>query len=76
MVNPGNIMKLMSAKNQFEARHPKFSAFFQAIMTQGVDVGSVIEVSIQRPGEEPVMANMRVTQEDIDLVNELKTMGT
>ena len=75
MVNPANIMKLMNAKNQFDSRHPKFSAFFQMLMSEGIPADSVIEISVKRPGEDAVTANMRVTQEDLDLINEMKSMG-
>lgn len=75
MVNPGAIMKLMAAKNQFESAHPKFAAFFKQFLTQGVEVGSVIEITITKPDGTPVTANMRVQQSDLDLVQQLKELG-
>lgn len=75
MVNPAAIMKLMGAKNKFTQTHPKFAAFFQQVYAQGVEVGSVIEITITRPDGTPVTANMRVQQSDFDLLQELKDVA-
>lgn len=74
MVNPAAIMKLMGAKNQFEQTHPKFAAFFQTILTQGVEEGSVIEITVTKPDGTPVTANMRVQKSDLELVQQLKEL--
>ena len=74
MVNPASIMKLMSAKNKFEEAHPKFMAFLSLVFSRPVEEGTVFEVTITRPGEEPITANIRVQQSDIDLFNELKDL--
>ena len=75
MVNPAAIMKLMGAKNQFEQTHPKFAAFFQTIISQGVQEGSVIEITVTKPDGTPVTANMRVQQSDLELVQQLKKLA-
>jgi hypothetical protein len=66
------VMKLMAAKNQFEQTHPKFAAFFGTILKQGVEEGSVIEITVTRPDGTPVTANMKVQQSDIELIRQLK----
>jgi len=63
-MNPSAILKLMSAKASFTKNHPKFSAFC-----------TIIEISLQRPGEEPMMANIKVQQEDLDLLESLKGLS-
>lgn len=75
MVNPAAIMKLMGAKNQFEKTHPKFAAFFQSVLTQGVEEGSVIEITVTKPDGTPTTANMRVQRSDIELVQGLKDLA-
>jgi hypothetical protein len=69
------VMKLMAAKNQFEQTHPKFAAFFGTILKQGVEEGSVIEITVTRPDGTPVTANMKVQQSDIELIRQLKEMA-
>ena len=61
-MNPSAILKLMSAKTAFTKNHPKFSAFCKAAFSR-------------RPGEEPMMANIKVQQEDLDLLESLKGLS-
>lgn len=74
MANPASIMKLMQARSTFTANHPKFAAFLERMITGGVTEGTVIEITVQKPGEAPVTANMRVQQSDLDLLNSLKEL--
>ena len=53
MINPGMMMKLMNAKNTFESNHPKFAAFVSRFFMGGaITEGTIIEITITRPGEE------------------------
>ena len=74
-MNPASIMKLMSAKNQFTSNHPKFAAFLKTMLSRGISAGTVIELTVTRPGEEPVTTNIRVQQADLDLLQELKELS-
>ena len=40
----------------------------------GMSEGTIIEISVTRPGEETVTTNMKVLQSDIDMFNSLKDM--
>ena len=73
-MNPSAILKLMSAKAAF-TNHPKFSAFCKAALSRPIEPGTIIEISLQRPGEEPMMANIKVQQEDLDLLESLKGLS-
>lgn len=74
-MNPAILMKMMSAKNKFEKNHPKFVAFLSAMFKNGIEEGTIIEITVQKPGQEAVTSNLRVMQDDLDLFNELKEMG-
>ena len=74
-MNPSAILKLMSAKAVFTTNHPKFSAFCKAALSRPIEPGTIIEISLQRPGEEPMMANIKVQQEDLDLLESLKGLS-
>ena len=65
-MNPSAILKLMSAKAAFTKNHPKFSAFCKAAFSRPIEPGTIIEISLHRPGEEPMMANIKVQQEDLE----------
>lgn len=75
MMNPADMMKIMSAKNKFDANHPKFSAFLKAVLSRPIEEGTIIEITVTRPGEEPITTNLKVQQSDLDLVQELQSLG-
>lgn len=74
MFNPASFMKLMNLQNQFNSTHPKFAAFLEALFAREVQEGTVIEITVTRPGEDPVTTNMRVQQSDLELMAELKDL--
>lgn len=71
-MNPASILKMMSAKAQFEHSHPKFMAFVKKVFSRPVEEGTILEVIVTRPGEEPLTANIRIQQSDLELLAELK----
>lgn len=75
MMNPSDMMKIMSAKNKFDANHPKFSAFLKAVFSRPIEEGTIIEMTVTRPGEEPITTNLKVLQSDLDLLRELQNIG-
>lgn len=74
-MNPASIMKIMSAKNKFTANHPKFVAFIKAVFSRPIEEGTIIEITVTKPGEDPVTANIKIQQSDLDLLNELKDIA-
>lgn len=50
-MNPSAIMKIMNAKNKFVENHPKFTAFLSAVYSRGIEAGTVIEITVTRPGK-------------------------
>ena len=75
MMNPADIMKIMSAKKKFDANHPKFSAFLKVVFSHPIEEGTIIEITVTRPGEEPITTNLKVQQSDLDLVKELQSLS-
>ena len=70
MMNPASLMKIMNARNKFVENHPKFAVF-----SAGITEGTVIEITVTKPGEEPITTNMKVLQSDLDLLDELKNLA-
>ncbi len=68
--NPNLILKLLSAKNEFKRNHPKFEAFVRRVLLdgKGITEGTVVEITVTRPGEEPITSNLRIKQSDMELV--------
>ncbi len=74
MINPASLMRAKKAFDQFKANHPKFISFFRVTLQGGVPEGTIIEISVTKPGEEPIMTNMKVSAADIELFKELKDL--
>ena len=73
-MNPAAIMKTMGAKAQFEKSHPKFVAFLKTVFSRPLEEGTVMEITVTRPGEEPVTSNIRLQQSDLELLAQLKEL--
>lgn len=74
-MNPSSILKLVSAKAKFEGNHPKFVSFVKSMLSRPVEEGTILEITVTRPGEAPVTANIKVQQSDLELLEELKELG-
>lgn len=74
-MNPGSIMKLMNARNKFQNNHPKFVAFLNRCFAGGLREGTVIEITVTNPGEQPITSNIKVQQSDLELLSELKEIS-
>ncbi|MBR4573342.1 MAG: hypothetical protein IKO16_00375 [Lachnospiraceae bacterium] len=74
-MNPQSAMKVLASLNTFRSNHPKFAGFVQLMLKRGFDEGTVIEVTVTRPGEDPITSNMKVTQSDLELFSSLKDLG-
>ncbi len=74
MPNPADIMKLMGMKNKFESSHPKFVSFIKDVAARGISEGDILEVTITRADGEKTTANLRVTADDVEMVNEIKNL--
>ena len=68
----GDIMKVKGAWDKFTRNHPRFPQFLNAVKGKGVPVGTVIGISIDYPTGERVETNIKVSEEDLDLVETLK----
>ena len=64
---PGIIKKL-------ETAHPKAASFVRNELMTGLPEGTIIEMTVTKPGREPRTTNVRITQEDLQALNEIKAM--
>lgn len=73
-MNPMTLLKLKNAWSTFTSNHPKFPAFLQAARNNMIMEGSVIEITIKSPDGREIGTNVRVTQSDMELFDELKNL--
>ena len=71
-MHPASLLKLNHAMSQVQGTHPKFVAFLNDVFSSGIPEGSVVEISVTKPGMEKVTTNIRVQQSDLELINILK----
>lgn len=74
-INPAMMIKLMNAKSKFEKNHPKFFSFIKTVFSRPIEEGTIMEISVTRPGEEPITTNIKIQQSDLELLEELKNMS-
>ena len=75
MINPASLMKMMSAKNKFTENHPKFVAFLSAAFSGGIEEDTIIEISVEKPGQNKMTTNLKVKQSDLELLKELQNLA-
>ena len=73
-INPAMMIKLMNAKSKFEKNHPKFFSFIKTVFSRPIEEGTIMEITVTRPGEEPITTKMKIQQSDLELLEELKNM--
>ena len=68
----GDLMKLKGAWETFQRNHPKFPAFLNAVKSKGIKEGSIIDIKITGPEGESLETNIKVTADDMNLMNLLR----
>ena len=71
MVNPMKLMQIKNMLERFQAGHPRIPGFFNAA-ANSIEEGTVIEMTVTSPEGKKLCANIRVTAEDMKLLNEIK----
>ncbi|MBQ9136879.1 MAG: hypothetical protein IJX66_12395 [Lachnospiraceae bacterium] len=70
-------MQLLGLKNdleKFKNNHPRFIQFIQAIAQDGLNEGTILECKVITPEGREMQTNIKVTQEDLELFQKLKSM--
>lgn len=70
-INPLKLLQLKSAWERFKSNHPRFPLFLSAVSKRGIKSGTIIEFKITTPEGEDLVTNMKITQEDLSLFQEI-----
>ena len=69
-INPMKLMQIKQAWNRFTANHPKFPMFIQAITSnQTIKPDTIIEITITTPEGKNYSTNIKVKEDDMELMN-------
>ncbi|MBQ9016247.1 MAG: hypothetical protein IJ109_09065 [Firmicutes bacterium] len=60
--------------NHFKQRHPKVPAFIDAVQSRDYCEGMEIAIAVRYPDGQQHKAGIRVTKEDLEMLNLLKTL--
>lgn len=74
MMNPMAMMQMKKHFEKFSANHPRVVQFFQVVPGR-IQPGSVIEVTIKDPSGQEISTNMRVTEDDMELIRQLQQVA-
>lgn len=74
-MNPTAIFKAKKSWDTFCGNHPRFPAFVQAVQSEGMREGMVIEVSVTTPEGKKLATNVKLTASDIQVINDLKGLS-
>lgn len=73
-MNPASLFKIKQAMGCFQGTHPKFISFLRDVFGAGIPEGSVIEISVTKPGMDKVTTNIKVQQSDLELLDGLRDL--
>ena len=73
-MNPMALMQIKGMLDTFQKNHPKVPMFFSAA-AQNIGEGSIVEMTVTSPEGKKICTNMRVTQDDLKLVEQLKNLS-
>jgi hypothetical protein len=74
MMDFSAVMKIKDAWDTFSGNHPKLLPFMQAVNREAISDGTIIEIKVTSPQGKEYNTNMKITQSDLDLFNQMKTM--
>ena len=70
----GMMMKLGGLWGKFTKNHPKFPQFIKALQSNGIKADTIIDVKITYPDGKTVDSNLKISESDLQLIEELKKL--
>lgn len=74
MINPAAMMKMKKNMAEFTEHHPRFVQFLDVVRNEAIEEGTIIEINVTKKDGKTLSSNMRITEEDLALLNELKNL--
>ena len=73
-MNPMAILALKSDIDKFQNNHPKFIQFIKAMSQSGTQEGAILECKVISPEGKEISTNIKITQDDLELLEKMKEM--
>lgn len=71
-MNPMKLMQLKKVWDKFVSHHPKFPMFLKAVSQNGACEGCIYEFHVTTPDGKTFQSNLKLTGEDIALIQQIK----
>jgi hypothetical protein len=71
MINPAKLLKFKSYWDKFTQNHPKFPLFINAIQSNGIEEGTIIEINVTTAEGKNLSTNLKITASDKEMFHEL-----
>ena len=75
MFNPAMIFQVKNMWDRFQKNHPKFPRFLQVVGSECMQVGTVIEISVTKANGENITSNIKLNEEDMELISAIQNMS-
>ena len=69
------LQKFKSSIDQFRSNHPKFPMFVQAVAQDALVEGTIIEIAVTSPEGKHYSSNIKLKEEDIELMKMIQQMN-
>ena len=73
-INPMKFIALKSDFEKFKNNHPKFMQFVKVMSQDGLREGTVLECKVINAEGREMQANIKITQDDLELIRKIKEM--
>lgn len=74
-MNPLAFLALKSSLGKFQENHPRFVQFVKAMSESGIQEGTVLECKAITPDGKEMTTNIKITQDDLELMEKLKELS-
>lgn len=75
MFNPAMLFQIKNMWERFQNNHPKFPRFLQVVGSECMQVGTVIEISVTKADGENITSNIKLNEEDMELIAAIRDMS-
>lgn len=69
MISIGSVMKVLGERKTFIANHPAFLGFILKSFSENMPQGTMIELSVKKPGEEGAKERIYIKESDEKMIS-------
>lgn len=74
MINPVKLFKMKGLWEKFVENHPKFPQFISAVRSNGMNEGTIVEITITTAEGKTISTNVKITESDKEMFAELSEL--